>query len=155
MTRFTWGIVVGVLALVALSVGVAAVANSRQTPPDLSTPEGVVLAYALALQSGDIDRAWDLLAESARAQTTREAFISRASGLRGGYERARLAVENVQVEGDVARVELVRRYEGADGPLGVFGGAYTNRNTVRLARESSEWRIVTPPDPFVLQGPPR
>ena len=104
MTRFTWGIVIGVLVLVAVSVGLAIALPRTQPTPDLSTPDGVALAYALAMQRGEPEAAWELLSSAAQAQTTRDRFITRATGLTGGYERARLSVEDVSTEGDTARV---------------------------------------------------
>ena len=71
MTRFTWAIVIGVLALVGVALVLAFATPRAVAPPDLSTPEGVTLAFALALQAGDLDQAWALLAPAAQAQTTR------------------------------------------------------------------------------------
>ena len=152
MTRFTWAIVGGVVGLVALAMVLAFLSPTRDPTPDLSTPDGVTLAYALAVQRGDLDRAWDLLAESAKAQTTKDRYIARIEGFRSGYQRARLSVEDVRAESDTARVDLVRTYPSSGGLLGLgSGGSYSNRNTVRLVRESGQWRITTPPDPFALE----
>jgi hypothetical protein len=155
VTRFTWAIVVGVLVLVGASVALAVVVRGRESPPDLSTPAGVTLAYALAFQRGDFPAAWDLLAESTKAKTTREEFLLRASGFRSTYDQARMSVEDAQDNGSTARVELVRTYSGARGPFGLFGGEYANRSSVQLTREPDGWRILVPPDPFVLTRPPR
>jgi hypothetical protein len=155
MTRFTWAIVIGVLGLVAVALGLALLSPTRDPVPDLSTPEGITLAYALALQRGDLDQAWDLLADSARAQTTKDRFIARVEGFRSTYQRARLSVDDVRVDGDSARVDLVRTYPGSGGLLGFGGGgSYATQNTVRLVRERGQWRISTPPDPFVLERGP-
>jgi hypothetical protein len=152
VTRFTWGIVIGVLVLVALSVGLAIALPRTQPTPDLSAPEGVTLAYGLAMQRGEPEAAWELLSSGAQGQTTRDRFLTRASGLTGGYERARLNVEDVNTEGDTARVQLVRTYSGAGGPFGLGSGASSNTNVVRLVREDGTWRISTPPDAFVLDA---
>ncbi|HEY3062609.1 MAG TPA: hypothetical protein VGL99_26860 [Chloroflexota bacterium] len=155
MTRFTWTIVVGVVGLVALALLLAFLSPTRDPVSDLSTPDGVTLAYALAVQRGDLDRAWELLAESAKAQTSKDRFIARIEGFRSGYQRARLSVEDVRLEGESARVDLVRTYPSSGGLLGLGGaGSYANRNTVRLVRENGQWRISTPPDPFVLERLP-
>jgi len=155
VTRFTWAIVGGVVGLVALALVLAFLSPTREPTPDLSTPDGVTLAYALAVQRSDLDRAWELLAESAKGQTTKDRFIARVEGFRSGYQRARLSVEDVRVEGDTARVDLVRTYPSSGGLLGLGGAnSYSNRNTVRLSRENGQWRITTPPDPFVLERLP-
>jgi hypothetical protein len=155
VTRFTWGIIVGVLGLVALSLGLAFVAPGREPTADLSTPEGVVLAYALAVQRNDADQAWDLLARSTQTQTNKDRFASRINIVRPSYERARLDVENVRVDGDTAQADLARSGSYSRGPFGIgFDSGYTNRAAVRLIREQGNWRITSPPDPFVLDRLP-
>ncbi len=153
MDRFTWGIAVGVLALVLVGVGVAVAVRGRTPPPDLTTPSGVVLAYAEALQRGDAETAWDLLSTSAQGSTTRDQFLRRASGLREPEERVRLATENEQVQGDTARVELVRIFPAGGGPFSFGASPPAVRNTVRLVRENGAWRISGPPDPYLLSPP--
>jgi hypothetical protein len=147
MDRFTWGIVIGVLALVAAGVVVAAVVRGRDAPPDLNTPAGVVLAYALAEQRGDPQTAWDLLATSAKARGDRDRFLARA-GDHGGGPSPYLTVEEERIDGDTASVVLLQTYAGSSGIFGA--GSYPNRNTVRLAREALGWRITVPPDDYVL-----
>jgi hypothetical protein len=150
MDRFTWAIVVGVLALVAGGVVVAAVMRGREAPPDLSTPTGVVLAYAIAEQRGDPQTAWDLLATSVQARSDRDRFLARAAN--SSSTRAYLTSEDEHIEGDAASVVLVQTYPGSDGLFG--GGGYSNRNTVRLVREASGWRISVPPDDYLLPSRP-
>jgi hypothetical protein len=154
VTRSTWAIVGGVLGLVVLALVLAAVMPSRQPAPDLTTPDGTTLAYAVAVQRGDLDQAWDLLATSAKTQVSRDRFITRAEALRGSYERARLSSEDARTEGDTARVDLVRTYPSSGGPFGLGSSSYSNRSTVRLVRENGQWRIATPPDPFVIDKQP-
>jgi len=154
VTRFTWGIVIGVLALVGVALVLAYASPRAAAPPDLGTPEGVTLAFALALQSGDLDQAWTLLAPSAQAQTTKDRFITRAEGFRSTYQRARLSTNAPTVDGDTARVDLTRTYPSSGGLLGLGDSAYANTSTTRLAREGGQWRITTPPDPFLVQQVP-
>jgi hypothetical protein len=137
-----------VLALVVVSLALAVTLQSRQPTPDLTTPSGVTLAFVLAVQSGEGQQAWDLLASSARAQTTRERFLTNVGNFRNLYERARLSVENERVEGDTARVDRVRTFSNG-GPFG-FGGSNAQRQTVGLVREQGQWRIESPPDAFPL-----
>jgi hypothetical protein len=153
VTRFTWGIVVGVLVLVGVSIGLALVLPRTQPAPDLETPDGVALAYGLAMQRREPEAAWDLLSSEAQTRTTRERFISRASDIAGSYERARLSVEDTRVTGDTARVELVRTYSGSGGPFGLGSGTNSNRSTINLVREQQGWRISSPPESFLLERP--
>lgn len=148
MDRFTWGIVAGALLLVV--AGLASVTLLQRPPPapDLSTPEGVVRAYVEAMDGGRPERAWDLLADSVRSEVSRDEFIRRATSFRP--RSSRVAMESVDVQGSVARVELGRTYNGD----GLFGPAsYTNRVTVRLEREAGHWRISVPPEPHLVPRP--
>jgi hypothetical protein len=146
MDRFTWAVVGGVLGLVVVGVVAASIVRGRETPPDLNTPSGVVLAYALAEQRGDGQAAWDLLAPSVQARADRERFLARF-GERGS-DRAFLSTESETTTGDTASVALVRTYPSSGG---IFGStSYSNRNTVRLVREPEGWRITVPPDDYLL-----
>jgi hypothetical protein len=151
VTRFTWGIVIGVLALVAVSIGLAVLLPRGQPTPDLSTPDGVVLAYGLAMQRGDAEAAWELLSTEAQGRTTRERFIARAGGFIPNYERVRVSVEDTRETGDTARVQLVRTFSGAGGPFGLGGGPTSTRSAVSLVRENGAWRISMPPEGFLLE----
>jgi hypothetical protein len=154
VTRSTWAIVGGVLGLVVLALGLAVAMPSRQPTPDLNTPDGVTLAYALAVQRGDLDQAWDLLSATVKTQVTKDRFITRVEATRSSYQRARLSIEDPRVEGETARNDLVRTYPSSGGLFGLGNGSYSNRSTVRLARESGQWRIATPPDPYVIDKLP-
>ena len=78
MDRFTWIVVGGVLGLVVVGLSAATFLRGREAPPDLNTPAGVVLAYALAERRGDPQTAWDLLAPSAQARIDHDRFLARA-----------------------------------------------------------------------------
>ena len=150
MDRFTWGIVIGVVALVSVGIGAVVVTRGSDKPPDVSTPGGVALAFEQALDRGDADAAWNLLAPSAQAMTTRDAFVQRATNfqsVRGG--RQRVAVETAVVDGDTARVEVVRVFPESAG-LFNFGSGYAFRGTTRLARADSAWRVTVPSEPYLL-----
>ena len=150
MDRFTWAVVGGVLALVVGGLVAATLVRGRERPPDLSTPSGVVLAYALAEQRGDGQTAWDLLATSAQARGDRDRFIAGATN-NSNSGREYLTTEDERVEGDTAAsVVLVRTYPASGGLFGSSG--FSNRNTVRLVREGQAWRISVPPDDYLLNS---
>jgi hypothetical protein len=146
MDRLTWTIVGGVLSLVAAGLILASVARDQAPPPDLSTPSGVVVAYALAEQRGDGSAAWNLLASTAQARGDRDHFVAGASGR--ADERASLTTENERVDGDSATVVVVRTETASRGLLGSGSSSY--RNTVALVREDGHWRISVPPDEYLL-----
>jgi len=60
--RFTWAVAGGVIAICVVALASVLATRAGQQPPDLSTPDGVAVAYALAVQNQDPDRAWGLLA---------------------------------------------------------------------------------------------
>jgi hypothetical protein len=149
MDRFTWGIAAGAAALVAAALISVIVLQRTAPPPDLSRPDGVVRAYVEALETGRPERAWDLLAESARRGVSRETFIQRATAIKSGPQTARITIEEVVIEGNTARVELGHTYESSGGPFG--SSVYTSRSVARLEREGGEWRITVPPEPYLLE----
>jgi hypothetical protein len=151
--RFTAAIVAGVLVLVVVGVAVAVLLRGQEVKPDLGTPGGVAMAYELALQRGDAEQAWDLLATSAKANASREEFLLRAGGRRSVEDRSRLSIDAEEVTGETARVELTRTYPGSGGPFGL-GGSYSQRMTVRLVREGGSWRITVPSEPYLLTSRP-
>jgi len=141
-------VVGGVLGLVAIGLAAAAVLRGHEPTPDLNTPSGVVLAYALAEQRKDPQTAWDLLAPSAQARLDHDRFLALVSS-RGGSDREYLTTESERITADGATVVLVHTTVGSGG---LFGSAsYTNRNTVSLTRQGADWRITIPPaDDFLL-----
>jgi hypothetical protein len=148
--RFTWGIVVGAVLLVAVGLASVALLQRPAPAPNLATPDGVVRAYVIALDTGHPEQAWDLLTSGARSGTTRDEFIRRATA-EGRPRYGRVAIEDTTVEGNTARVELSRTF-GSGGGLFADGGG-SQRITVRLEREDGAWRIAVPPDSYLLDRP--
>jgi len=146
MDRLTWAVVGGVLALVLAGVAAATLSRERETPPDLNSPSGVVLAYAIAEQRGDPRTAWDLLATSAQARGDRDRFLARAAD--HNSQREYLTTEDERIDGEGASVVLVKTYPPSGGLFS--NNSYSMRNTVRLIREGSAWRISVPPDDYLL-----
>src|SRR5579884_3418716 len=147
MDRLTYAVIGGVLALVAVGLGAAAVVRGRAVPPDLNTPGGVVLAYVLAEQRGDAETAWALLAPAAQARADRELYLARAA--HHGDDRTSYAIEAQRLDGTSASVVLVQTDAGSPELFG-RGGSSSNRTTVRLTYDGSAWRITVPPDEYLL-----
>ena len=74
MDRFTLAVGGGVLALIVAALAAAMLVRTSATPPDLTTPSGTALAYALAVRGGEQQAAWDLLAPSEQARLDRDRF---------------------------------------------------------------------------------
>jgi hypothetical protein len=146
MDKFTIAVVGGVIGLVVAGLVAAAVLRGTSPQPDLSTPSGVVVAYGLAEERRDGQAAWELLATSVQTRTDRDQFLARFGNR--GTTREYLTTEDERIDSDGASVVLVRTYPAS---ATIFGsGSYSGRYPIRLVRESSGWRIVSPPDPFVL-----
>ena len=147
MDRFTLGVAAGVLALVAAGLVTAFVLRTAPAP-DLGTPHGVVLAYALAEDRGDGATAWDLLAASTQARTDRDRYLARVSLANSAGTSEYLSTEDEQIGGNDASVVLVRTHSGSGSIFGSQAGA--TRTTVRLTRDPTGWRITVPPDEYNL-----
>src|SRR5439155_19330551 len=111
----------GTLALGAAGVVVAASLRGRDVTPDITTPAGVTLTYALAEGRGDGAIAWGLLASDVRARYDRDQFVLRTS--HAGEDRTFLTTEDERIDGDTASVVLVRTYAGSPGFFGSTGSA--------------------------------
>jgi hypothetical protein len=146
MDRFTLIVAGGVTGLIAAALVAAVVVRGSASPPDLSTPSGTVLAYALAQRRGDPHTAWDLLAPSEQARLDRDRFLARAAST--SSDNAYLTTEDERIDADGASVVLVRTYTST----GLFGArsTYSSRTTVRLVRAGENWRISVPPDVYGL-----
>jgi hypothetical protein len=133
--RFTLAIAAGAVALVLVGIATAVLVGHGEPAPDLATPTGVTLAYELALERGEGDAAWELLAAPARAGITRQEFLARAAGLGGRH------------------LDLVRTTP-TGGLLGLGAGTYTTRHPVTLELEEGAWRVSVPAEPWlIMRGP--
>jgi hypothetical protein len=148
MDRFTLAVGGGVLALIVAALAVAMLVRSSATPPDLTTPSGTALAYALAVRRGEQQAAWDLLAPSEQARLDRERFLARASD--SSAQNVYLTTDDERIDPDGgASVVLVRTFPRSGG-LFSTGDSFSTRTTVRLIRVDGDWRISVPPDQYSL-----
>jgi hypothetical protein len=150
MDRFTVAVTAGVLALIAVALGASVLLRNSTTSPDLTTPGGTVLAYALAERGGDAQTAWSLLTPAAQRRFDREWFLARASD--NADDRDYLTTEDERIDADGASVVLVRTYPASGGLFGQ--SSYSTRTTVRLVRADTQdqWRIGVPPDAASLKS---
>ena len=151
MDRFTWG-VVGAVALLSLAAIVSVFAvRSAQPAPDLSTPEGVVIAYIQAVQNKDADRAWELLTgPEAVSGPPRSAGIDPKDSFRNEVNNAyrsgerRLRIVDSTITGDTAKVTVEVTNVPA-GPGIFFDGSNSHPVNFSLVRRDGAWRINSAP----------
>jgi hypothetical protein len=143
MDRFTWIVVGGVLGLVAIGLAAAAVLRGHEATPDLTTPAGVVLAYAMAEQRQDGQAAWDLLATTTQARLDHDRFLAFVGDRGGRVNREYLTTEREHITDDGATVVLVHTYAGSGSFFG--SSSYSNSSTLTLTRQGADWRISVPP----------
>ena len=115
----------------------------------------MTLAFALALQAGDLDQAWSLLAPvGSGADHERSLYLARRRDCGAPISARGSVCRTRDVDGDTARTDLIRTSPSSGGLFGLGDSSYSNQNTVRLARENGQWRITAPPDPFLLERLP-
>ena len=146
--RFTWGIILGVLLLIAAAVITVTVTGGRgwQTDDYLNedTPEAVVHDAFLAFIRNDPDVAVSHYSQKALADDgTRTPFIERFNYYDSNRQSQRLRILDVDIndDKDKAYVTLaVDRFR----PGGLFdSGTSSSRRTAPLVREDGAWKIDT------------
>ena len=145
--RFTWGIILGVLLLIAAAVITVTVTGGRgwQTDDYLNedTPEAVVHDAFLAFIRNDPDVAVSHYSQKALADDgTRTPFIGRFYyDSNRQSQRLRILDVDINDDKDKAYVTLaVDRFR----PGGLFdSGASSSRRTAPLVREDGAWKIDT------------
>lgn len=142
MDRFTRAVVVIVLVLVVIAIGIAILQTRAEPPIDPTTPRGVVTAYVRALRSNQADRAWDYLDSSLQQRFPRAEFVQLASHTTS--DQSRVTIGEATISGNEARVPVIYHYDG-----GLFGGSFSNERITLLVQENGEWRISSPPEPYL------
>lgn len=149
--RFVIGVVVGVLVLVAAGILTVLLLPTAQTYVDDATPAGVVHNYYVALEQGDLRRAYDYLAPSLQARVSYDRFAAEGGGGLGPPgRRARVVIDEVREEGDTARVVVMLTYP-QEGWLFFGGGSYSLQENLVLRRGPEGWRISD--GPFYFREP--
>jgi hypothetical protein len=145
--RFLVGIVLGAVLLIALGIAVVLLAARAPARPaaDPASPAGVVQAYVEALRAGENDRARTYLSQSARDQLDKQGFPRPYHP--GSVPERRIVIEPAEVGPDRAHVKVtVSSSSARSEPFS--SSTYHNEIDVRLVRESGQWRISTPIEPF-------
>jgi hypothetical protein len=151
LDRLTLAIAAGAVVLVLVGIVVVMVKQRQEAPPDLATPSGVALAYVQALQKGEPERAWDLLAPAVQRQTSREQFLLNASQRGSRESQAHVSVENLRLTDPTAHMDVVWTFPPSVGFFGINdGSSYTQRDAVTAELEPDGWRLLVPPQSYLV-----
>lgn len=142
--KFLTGILVGVAALVVLSLALFFVRrDGAREYADESAPEGVTHNYILAVLNKDYQKAYGYLAELEN-KPTYEQF--RQSFFNGMVNPANVGVEvgAAEIHADEAVVTLAVYYESSDP----FGGRYSSEDRALLVKQNGAWKLSAMPYQF-------
>lgn len=140
LDRFTLGIALGAVALVALLCAVILTRPNDSQPLDEAQPAGVVHNFYLARLRNDPRTAYGYLSAEAQIKQPYERFAAMSPNQRS--ER-RLRIDDERVEGETARVTV--RWTTASGGFFPFSSnEYTNTQTIVLRREGEAWKLTQP-----------
>lgn len=141
--RFLQGILIGILALVVLSLTLFFIRQGRADYAADDTPEGVARNYALALQKRDYQRAYAYLAEIEN-QPTFARFQGDFSSGQNNISGASVEIGAATIDGDQAAVAvtLIQAYGG------LFSNVSRNQASAVLLRQEGAWKISSYPYPY-------
>ncbi len=143
--RFLQGLVLGLCLLAVAAVVLVVNRAGSEVYFNQDTPEAVVHDYVLALQRGDLDRAYGYLAEGEGKPDwlTFRRWMSKGDLKRG---EASVRVGEAEVKGDEASVQLTV-FSTTSGPF--FGEEIMQRSDeALLVRQDGEWRLSYMPFEF-------
>ncbi len=143
--RFVVGLTIVVAFLVVLGVSsVLILQRQPMPPPDLTTPEGTVLAYIQAYRGGSKAEIESFYSRRLTSQITKQEppGVPRP-GLTGrpiqAGESQRIQILTTRVEGDQATLTLGLTTFRADSP--VTPSEYTYQTFISLVREDGRWKL--------------
>lgn len=140
--RFLLAILVGLAVLAVVAIVAVVIAPPEATYLEESTPAAVVHNYVLALQNGDLDRAYNYLADLP-GKPTRSAFGSNYVVIGAATSRATLQIGDTVIDGDGATVDLT--VSTGYGGILFLDLPYAAPSAARLVREGGEWRLIEMP----------
>ena len=144
--RFVVGVALVTLLLVGIGLASVVIVGRQPTPvPDLSRPDGVVLAYLRDRQEGR--------EQDARALYSANALQTTVPGPPGSPPKPivppprvsqpqtsqRIQVTSTQIDGDRATVNLEITSFRADSPITPSESSY--QQSIPLVREGGQWKI--------------
>lgn len=142
--RFLLAILVGIIALVILALALFYSRQGDQEYAAEDVPQGVIRNYALALQSGDYERAYAYLAEG-EDKPSYDRFQNDQLLRKQESEQLSLQLGEVEQTGEKAVVSLVIIHPSG----GPFADVWRESTSAVLTRDSSgAWKIVSMPYPY-------
>jgi hypothetical protein len=144
---------VGILTIVG--IGAMLLTGSSRPPANTSTPAGAVATYVLAIQAGDANRAWAVLAQTGnqpaageppRPILSQDDFRNQLGASRQPTS-PRVRILGAHQSSDTASIELEISHASGN-PL---TGTTTQQLTLDLARQAAGWRITSDPQPWQFQ----
>jgi hypothetical protein len=144
---------VGILTIVGILATL--LTGSGRPAANSSTPVGVVTTYVLAIQAGDANRAWAVLAQSGSQPTagvplrpilSKDDFRNQVQSSRQPTS-PRVRILGVTQSAETATVELEISHASGD-PL---TGATTQQVSLSLARQGGNWWITSDAFPWQFQ----
>jgi hypothetical protein len=144
---------VGILTIVGIAATL--LTGSSRPAANSATPVGTVTTYILAIQAGDANRAWAVLAQSASQPSagvpphpilSKDDFRNQLQSSRQPTS-PRVRILALTQSADTATVELEISHASGD-PL---TGATTQQVSVSLTRQGGSWQITSDPFPWQFQ----
>ena len=153
--RSSWLALAAVGILTILGIG-ATLLTSSGPAADSSTPLGVVTSYVRAVQAGDADRAWTVLAQTdmklvpgeplPQPVLSQDDFRKQVQSSRQPTS-PRVLILGVSQTVDTATVQLEVSHASGN-PL---TGATSQHIALSLTRQADGWRITSDPFPWQFQ----
>jgi hypothetical protein len=141
--RFLIGILIGIVALVVISLGLFFLRKDSENYVAENAPENIVHNYVVAIHKGDFEKAYSYLSEGVNKPTYevfRKAFITNMVS----SKNVGLEIGSADVRGDNASVSLNTIYNAGDP----FSGGYRNNDVALLIKQNGQWKLEQMPYNF-------
>ncbi|MCS7003059.1 MAG: hypothetical protein NZ518_09445 [Dehalococcoidia bacterium] len=138
MDRVTLALALAVVGLVVGAVAAVALIARAPSPPDETSPRGVVIAYLHAVDRGEYERAYGYLASTVTRTLTVDAYERELSRWRDRPRRLDVGPATIRNGTAVTSVTWVYRN-------GLFASASSVTWEARLIQENGVWRLTRVP----------
>ena len=141
-----WLIGAGVFlaALLAASV-IVAVLEKEETLPE-GTPEAALQSFLKAVETDDLEAAYDFLSGDLKAECSVEKFLGTTVRSKSELRDERITLLGTKTIKDTVLVTVRVTQLRRSGPFGTSESSFEQRFTLR--QEEDQWRFVEYPRPF-------